>query len=101
MINTQLKFECKISHSSKVVALTRNYTKLLIFKANLTLKCQGQGHQFANTSEIFRWSINSLSVKAKFQIGQFKSLKQIHKFVGQFDLVGKGQGHQFKPVWDI
>ena len=31
--------------------------------------------------------MNSLSVKAKFQIGQFKSLKQIFcKFEGQFDL---------------
>ena len=31
--------------------------------------------------------MNSLSVKAKFQIDQFKSLKQIFcKFEGQFDL---------------
>ena len=37
--------------------------------------------------------MNSLSVKVKFQIGQFKSLKQtICKFQGQFDL--EGQGHK-------
>ena len=37
--------------------------------------------------------MNSLSVKAKFQIGQFKSLKQIFcKFEGQSDLGGQGQG---------
>ena len=96
MNNTQLKFEGKIFHSSKVVALTRNYTKFLNFKANLTLKCQGQGHQFANTSEILRWSMNSLSVKVKFQIGQFESFKQIFcKFEGQFDIESQGQGHQF------
>ena len=36
------------------------------------------------------------SVKAKFQIGQFKSLKQIFcKFEGQFDLEGQGQVHKF------
>ena len=40
--------------------------------------------------------MNSLSVKAKFQMGQFKSLKQTSsKFVGQFDLEGQGQGHKF------
>ena len=39
--------------------------------------------------------MNSLSVKAKFQIGQFKSLKQTFcKFKGQFDLEGQGQGHK-------
>ena len=47
--------------------------------------------------------MNSLSVKAKFQIAQFKSSKQIFcKFAGQFDL--KGQGQQFlewsKPLDD-
>ena len=36
--------------------------------------------------------MNSLSVKAKFQMGQFKSLKQIFcKFVGQSDIEGQGQ----------
>ena len=36
--------------------------------------------------------MNSLSVKAKFQLGQFKRLKQIFcKFEGQFDLEGQGQ----------
>ena len=37
MINTQLKFEGKIHYGSKVVTITRNYTKLS-FKAYLTLK---------------------------------------------------------------
>ena len=38
--------------------------------------------------------MNSLSVKAKFQIGQCKSLKQIFcKFIGKSDL--EGQGHKF------
>ena len=38
--------------------------------------------------------MNSLSVKAKLQIGQLKSLKQIFcKFVGQFDI--ESQGHKF------
>ena len=54
MINTHLKLEAKIRNGSKVVAITRNYTKLLSFKANFTLKCQGQGHQFSNLPEIFR-----------------------------------------------
>ena len=36
------------------------------------------------------------NVKAKFQIGQLKSLKQIFsKFVGQFDLDGQCHGHKF------
>ena len=42
--------------------------------------------------------MNSLNVKAKFQIGrgEFKSLKQIFcKFVGQSDFEGQGQGHKF------
>ena len=40
--------------------------------------------------------MNSLSVKAKFQIGPFKSLKQIfRKFEDQFDFEGQGQGHKF------
>ena len=38
MINTHLKFEAKIHNGSKVVAFTRNYTKFLSLKANLTLK---------------------------------------------------------------
>ena len=38
--------------------------------------------------------MNSLSVKAKFQIGQFENVKQIFSpFVGKFDF--KGQGHRF------
>ena len=40
--------------------------------------------------------MNSLGVKAKFQIGQFKSLKQIIcKFEGKFDLEGQVQGYKF------
>ena len=40
--------------------------------------------------------MNSLSVKSKFQIGQFKSLKQIFcKFQGQLDLEGQGPCHKF------
>ena len=40
--------------------------------------------------------MNSLGVKANFQMGQFESLKQIFPyFVGQFDLNGQGQGHRF------
>ena len=38
MINTQLKFEAKISNGSKVVAFTRNNTKFVSFKTNLPLK---------------------------------------------------------------
>ena len=38
MINTHLKFEAKIPNGSKVVTFTRNYTKFLSLKANLTLK---------------------------------------------------------------
>ena len=84
MLNTHLKFDAKIPYGSKVVASTRNYTKCLSFKANLTFEVQGQGLQFSNTSEIFRWSMKSFSVKAKFQIGQFKGLKQIFcKFEGR------------------
>ena len=40
--------------------------------------------------------MNSLSVKAKFQMSQFKNLKQIFcKFEGQFDLEGDGHVHKF------
>ena len=41
--------------------------------------------------------MNSLGVKAKYQIGPFNSLKQIFcKFVGQSDLEGQGQGHKLE-----
>ena len=62
MINTHLKFEAEIHNGSKVVALY-NY-KFFKFKGQLDIEGQGQGHQFSNTSEIFRRSMNSLSVKA-------------------------------------
>ena len=43
--------------------------------------------------------MNSFSVKAEFQIGQFKSLKQIFsKFLDQFDLEGQGQGQKFEKT---
>ena len=38
MINTNLKFEAKVPNGSKTVAFTRNCTKFLSLKANLTLK---------------------------------------------------------------
>ena len=39
-------------------------------------------------------------IKVKFQIGQFKSLKQIFcKFEGQIDL--EGQGQQFLTIQDL
>ena len=41
MVNTHLKFEAKIPNGSKVVAVTRNYTK---FKGKFDLEGQGQGH---------------------------------------------------------
>ena len=46
--------------------------------------------------------MNSLSVKVKFPIGQFKSLKQIFcKSEGQSDIEGQGQGHKFLRVQDL
>ena len=47
--------------------------------------------------------MNSLSVKAKFQIGQFRSLKQIfYKFEGQFDLERlRSRSTLSKLDWDI
>ena len=78
MIHTQLKFEAKVPNGSKVVAFTRNHTKFLCFKANLTLKVK----------------VTQFKCKVKFQMGQSKSLKQIFcKFEGQFD--HQGQGHWF------
>ena len=91
MINTHLKFEAKIPYGSKVICIHKELHKSCEFKGQFDLEGQGQGHPFSNTSEILRWSINRLSVKAKFQMGQFKT--NISKFVGQFDL--KGQGHKF------
>ena len=43
MINKQFKLENKIPNSSKVVAITRNQTKFLSFKANLTLRVKVTG----------------------------------------------------------
>ena len=69
MLNTQIKFDSKI-RQFKSYYIHKELHKM--FKFQFDLECQGQGHQFSNTSEIFSWSLNSLSVKAKFQIGQFK-----------------------------
>ena len=65
MINTHLKFEGKIDYGSKVVAFKMNYTR---FKANLILKIKVK---ISNPSEIFRWLMNSFSLKVKFQMNQF------------------------------
>ena len=70
---SQLKFEGKIHHSSKVVACTRNCTTFFKFQGQFDL--EGQGHQFSNPSEIFRCLMNSLFVKGKFQMDQFKVQK--------------------------
>ena len=65
------------------------------FKFQGIFDLESQGHQFSNTSETFGCLLNSLSVKTKFQIDQFKSLKEIFcKFEGQFDLEGQGHGEK-------
>ena len=91
MINTHLKFEAKIPNGSKVFVCTRNYTK-----ANLTLNVKVKVTSFQTYPRYLDDSINSLSVKEKYQMGILKSFKQIFsKFVGQLDLEGQGQGHKF------
>ena len=95
MINTYLKFEAKIPNGSKLF-IHKELFKFFKFKGQFDLDGQGQGHQFSNMSEIFRFLTNSSSVNAKFQMGQFKSSKQpLSKFVFQFDLEGQGQHHNF------
>ena len=70
--------------------------KILSFKANLTLKVKVKVTSFQSRQSFFKRSMIILSVKAKLQIGQFKSVNQIFcMFEGQFDLEGQGQGHQF------
>ena len=91
MINTHLKFEAKIPNGSKVVAFTRNYIKFLGLKAKLTLKVKSR--HFSNTSEIFRRSMNSLSVKANSKYVNLKVKQIFCKFEGQFDI--EDQGHKF------
>ena len=75
MINTHLNFEAKVPNGSKMFAFTRNYSKYLSLKANLTLKVKN------------------------FCI--HKELHKIFKFKGQFDLEGQGQGHQFLNTSEI
>ena len=75
---------------------SQGITQIFKLQGQFDLEGQGQDHQLSITSEILRCSMNSLSVKVKFQIGQFKSLRQIFcKFVGQSDLEGQGLGHKF------
>ena len=77
MINTYLLFEDKIHYGSKFIAFSRNYTKFFFkFQGQFDIEGEDQGHQFSNSFEIIRWSMNSLNVNKKFQIGQYKSLKQ-------------------------
>ena len=45
-------FEAKIPNGSKVVAFRRNIHKIFKFKGQFDL--EAQGHQFSNTSDIFR-----------------------------------------------
>ena len=45
------------------------------FKANLTLKGQGQGQHFPNSTEIFRCFIKSSSSKVKFEVVQCLTVK--------------------------
>ena len=56
MINTYPKFEAEIPNGSKVVVFTKNKDlhKIFQFQGQFDLEDQGQGHQFSNTSEIFR-----------------------------------------------
>ena len=94
MINTHLKFEAKIPNGSKLVAFTRIYTTFFQFQSQFDLEDQGQDHQFSNISELFRWSMNTLSVKAKFQIVQFKSLKQIF-----CNTINVKNMQVWRPIW--
>ena len=55
----------------------RELHKHLNFYDKFDNEGQGQGHHVSKKSEISRLSMNSLSVKTKFQTGQFKSLQQI------------------------
>ena len=50
--HTHLNFEAKIRYDSKVVAFTRNYTKSLSFKANLTSKVKITSFQIKNIRDI-------------------------------------------------
>ena len=76
------------------------------FKGQFVLECQGQGHQFLKYLENFRLSIHISSLKLKFPMVQKLLHSQgitqsLHKFKGQFDLEGQGQGHQISNMSDI
>ena len=93
MINKHLKFEAKIPNGSKVVAFTRNYTKFLSLKANLTLKVKVKVTSF-QTCLGYLDDQKPFRCKGKVQMGQFESSKQIFcKVEGRFDT--EGQGHKF------
>ena len=72
MSNTQLKFEGTIHYGSKVVAFTRNYTKFLSSIAYLTLRSRSPDFKPFDT---FRCSINSSSLKVKFETVQCVTVK--------------------------
>ena len=65
MANTQLRFEGKIP-TVQVVEFTRNHTNF-IFKFQGQFFLEGQGHQFSNPSETFRYLINISIWKVKFE----------------------------------
>ena len=75
MANTQLKFESKIP-TVQVVEFTRNHTKY-IFKFQGEFYLEGQGHQFSNSFETFRYLINISSEKVdlKFEAVQCLTVK--------------------------
>ena len=77
MVNTQLKFEGKFEGkipTVQVVEFTRNHTKF-IFKFQGQFYLEGQGHQFLNPSETFRYLINISSWKVKFEAVQCLTVK--------------------------
>ena len=65
MINTHLKFEANIPNGSKVVALTKNYTKFPSFMTNLTWKVKVK---VTSSQTLPRLLMNSLSSKVKFEV---------------------------------
>ena len=72
MINTQLEFEGKIPTFQKLLH-SQVTTQKLTFQCQYDLK--GQGHQFSNPSETFRFLIISSSQKVNFEVVQFLTVK--------------------------